>query len=201
MIIFGLIAVVPVWVLLVNATRSTSQINTGLSIFPSIHAFNDWTGPDGVVIKSNWFALTSRGFKIAHGFKNSIIVAGLSTILNVYFSALTAYAIHIYRFKGRKVLWAVIMTLIMLPASLSFIGFYQFMAKIHLTNTYIPLIVPAMAAAGTVLFMKQYLEKVHAEEQTTVHDIELLGVLNDDEKYFLVDLAEKELREFMSVKE
>ena len=56
MIIFGLIAVVPVWVLLVNATRSTSQINTGLSIFPSIHAFNDWTGPDGVVIKSNWFA-------------------------------------------------------------------------------------------------------------------------------------------------
>ncbi|MBO4320872.1 MAG: carbohydrate ABC transporter permease [Treponema sp.] len=161
MIIFALIAVVPVWVLLINATRSTAQINTGLSIFPSIHAFNDWTNPEtGVVTKSNWFALTSRGFQIAHGFRNSIIVAGFSTLLNVYFSALTAYAIHIYRFKGRKVLWAVIMTLIMLPASLSFIGFYQFMAKIHLTNTYIPLIVPAIAAAGTVLFMKQYLESI-----------------------------------------
>ena len=161
MIVFGLIAIVPVWVLLVNATRSTAQINTGLSIFPSIHAFNDWTDPaTGVVTKSNWYALSSRNFQIAHGFRNSIIVAGLSTIFNVYFSALTAYAIHIYQFKGRKILWGVIMTMIMLPASLSFIGFYQFMAKIHLTNTYIPLIVPAIAAAGTVLFIKQYLESI-----------------------------------------
>lgn len=178
MIIFGLIAVVPVWVLLVNATRSTAQINTGLSIFPSIHAFNDWTDPaTGVVTKSNWYALSSRGFKIAHGFKNSIIVAGLSTILNVYFSALTAYAIHIYRFKGRKVLWAVIMTLIMLPASLSFIGFYQFMAKIRLTNTYIPLIIPAMAAAGTVLFMKQYLESILSLELIEASRIDGAGEL------------------------
>ncbi|MBP5442703.1 MAG: carbohydrate ABC transporter permease [Treponema sp.] len=161
MIVFALIAIVPVWVLLINATRSTAQINKGLSIFPSIHAFSDWTDPaNGVVTKSNWYALTSRNFQIAHGFRNSLIVSGLSTILNVYFSALTAYAIHVYRFKGRKILWGVIMTLIMLPASLSFIGFYQFMAKIHLTNTYIPLIVPAMAAAGTVLFIKQYLESV-----------------------------------------
>ncbi len=160
MIVFGLIAVVPVWILLVNATRSTEQINKGLSMIPSIHAFSDWTSPAGTLVRSNWYALTSRGFKIAIGFRNSIIVAGLSTVLNVYFSALTAYAIHIYRFKGRKVLWGVIMTLIMLPASLSFIGFYQFMAKIHLTNTYIPLIVPAIAAAGTVLFIKQYLESI-----------------------------------------
>ena len=161
MIVFALIALVPVWILLVNATRSTKQINAGLSIFPSTHAFHDWTDPvTGAVTKSNWHALTDRGFKIALGFKNSIIISALSTLFNVYFSALTAYAIHIYRFKGRKLLWGVVMTLIMLPASLSFIGFYQFMAKIHLTNTYIPLIVPSIAAAGTVLFMKQYLESI-----------------------------------------
>ncbi|MBO7355271.1 MAG: F0F1 ATP synthase subunit alpha [Lachnospiraceae bacterium] len=50
-------------------------------------------------------------------------------------------------------------------------------------------------------FMHLYLEKVHEEEQTIVHDIELLGVLNDDEKYFLVRKAESMLQEFMSVKE
>ncbi|HAK68115.1 MAG TPA: sugar ABC transporter permease [Treponema sp.] len=161
MIVFGLIAVVPVWILLINATRSTVQINSGLSIFPSVHAFHDFTDPvTGTVTKSNWYALTSRGFQIAQGFRNSLIISVLSTLFNVYFSALTAYAIHIYRFKGRKILWGLIMTLIMLPASLSFIGFYQFMAKLHLTNTYIPLIVPSIAAAGTVLFMKQYLESI-----------------------------------------
>jgi len=50
--------------------------------------------------------------------------------------------------------------LIMLPASLSFIGFCQFISKIHLMNSFIPLIIPSIASAGTVLFMKQYLESI-----------------------------------------
>ena len=50
-------------------------------------------------------------------------------------------------------------------------------------------------------FTDRLLAKVHEEQQATVQDIETLGVLNDDEKYFLVDLAENELRDFMSIKE
>ena len=50
-------------------------------------------------------------------------------------------------------------------------------------------------------FMEGYLEKVHTEEQTVVHDIELGGVLNDDEKYFLVQKAQQQLTEFMSIRE
>ena len=49
--------------------------------------------------------------------------------------------------------------------------------------------------------MQLYLNRVREEEQTIVHDIELLGVLNDDEKYFLVRKAESMLQEFMSIKE
>lgn len=152
MIIFGLIAIVPVWVMLINATRNTPEINEGLSLLPSVHALY------------NWKVLTGHGFQIWRGFANSAIISVSATLLCVYFSALTAYAIHIYHFPGRKVLWGVIMTLIMLPASLSFIGFYQFMAKIHLTDSYIPLIVPSIAAAATVLFMRQYLESVLSYE-------------------------------------
>ena len=48
----------------------------------------------------------------------------------------------------------------MLPASLSFIGFYKFMAMLHLLDNYIPLILPAMAGAATVLFIRQYLASV-----------------------------------------
>ncbi len=50
-------------------------------------------------------------------------------------------------------------------------------------------------------FTERLLAKVHEEQQATVQDIEALGVLNEDEKYFLVDLAGKELRDFMSIKE
>jgi multiple sugar transport system permease protein len=148
MVLFALVAVVPIWVMLVNATRTTAQINSGLSLIPSTHAFE------------NWHILTHRDFQIWQGFKNSAIVSICSTVLGVYFSALTAYGIHIYKFAGRKLLWGVIMVLIMLPTSLSFIGFYQFMARIHLTDSFFPLIVPSIASAGTVLFMKQYLDSI-----------------------------------------
>ena len=152
MVIFALIAIVPVWLSLVNATRTNAQINEGLAILPSTHALD------------NWHILTSRSFKIWRGFINSAIISVCATILCVYFSALTAYGIHVYRFKGRSVLVSIIMTLILLPASLSFIGFYQFMARLHLTDNYHPLILPSIAAAGTVLFMKQYLESILSME-------------------------------------
>lgn len=148
MIVFALIAVVPVWIMLVNATRNTTQINDGLSIFPSKYALY------------NWNVLTGRGFKLSQGFLNSMIISLLATSFCVYFSALCAYGIHIYNFKCKRLLWTVVMVLIMLPASLSFIGFVQFMSKIHLMNSFIPLIIPSIASAGTVLFMKQYMESI-----------------------------------------
>ncbi len=148
MIVFGLIAVVPIWLMLINATRSTAQINEGISLFPSVYAM------------ANWKILTGRGFKLALGFKNSLTISMFVTLFSVYFSSLVAYGIHVYRFKGRQILWNLIMMLIMLPASLSFIGFVQFMSKAHLMNSYIPLIVPSIASAATVLFMKQYMDSV-----------------------------------------
>jgi multiple sugar transport system permease protein len=147
-IIMAVLAVVPIYLLLVNATRTTEQINQGITLIP------------GTNIGYNWRALTSRGFQISQGFFNSAVLAIGSTLLNVYFSAMTAYGIHVYRFKGRNALWIAIMIIIMLPASLSFIGFYQFMSKMRLLDSYVPLIIPAIASAGTVLFLRQYMTSI-----------------------------------------
>jgi multiple sugar transport system permease protein len=70
---------------------------------------------------------------------------------------MTAYGLHIYRFKGRALLWTVILVIIMLPATLSVIGFVQFIGMIKLRDSYIPLIIPSIASAGTVLFLRQYM--------------------------------------------
>jgi multiple sugar transport system permease protein len=148
MIILGLLALVPIYLLLINATRSTEQINMGISVLPSKYA------------RYNWSALTNRGFQIWQGFYNSAFLSVATTILAVYFSSMTAYGLHIYRFKGRRFLWGLILLIMMLPGSLSFIGFYQFMARLHLLDNYIPLIIPAIAGAATVLFLRQYMTSV-----------------------------------------
>jgi multiple sugar transport system permease protein len=77
---------------------------------------------------------------------------------------MTAYGVHVYKFKGRKALWMVILVIMMLPASLSFIGFYQFMSRVHLLDNYIPLIIPSIAAASTVMFMRQYMQSILPKE-------------------------------------
>ena len=152
MIFLGLIAIVPVYVLMINATRSTEEINLGLAIIPSTNAMN------------NWRALTSRGFQIWQGFANSAFISTCATLLSIYFSALTAYGLHVYRFKGRAIIWAVILIIMMLPGSLTFIGFYQLMVLFKLTDTYYPLILPGIAAAATVLFIRQYMSSVLSME-------------------------------------
>jgi multiple sugar transport system permease protein len=145
MILLTAIAIVPIYLLLVNATRSTEQINTGLTMIPGGNAM------------FNWKILTGRGFQIWQGFGNSAFISICTTILSVYFSAMTAYGLHVYKFKGRTVLWTVILIIIMLPATLSIIGFFQFISVIRLRDSYIPLIIPSIAAAGTVLFLRQYM--------------------------------------------
>lgn len=154
MFFLAIIAILPVYTLLINATRSTEQINAGLSWFPG-----------GIEqIKYNWNALTSRGFQIQQGFFNSAFISITSTLLGVYFASMTAYGLHVYKFKGRNALWGLIIFVMMLPPTLSFIGFYQFMAQIKLLDNFIPLIIPAIAGAGTVLFMRQYLSSILSME-------------------------------------
>ena len=152
MILLGLVALVPIYLLLINATRSTGQINAGISLLPGRYALY------------NWRVLTGRGFQIWQGFGNSAFISVCTTALCVYFSAMTAYGLHIYRFKGRTVIWTVILVTMMLPATLTFIGFYQFMAWLKLLNNYIPLIIPGIASAATVLFLRQYMMSVLSPE-------------------------------------
>lgn len=142
------LSILPFWVVLVNATRSAEQIQQGLSLIP------------GQNLAYNWEVLMNKGFDVFGGFKNSLLISAGATLLNIYFSALTAYGIIAYRFKGRKMAFILILGLIMIPQQISMIGFYQFMSRIGLLNSFLPLILPAIASPTTVFFLKQYLETV-----------------------------------------
>ncbi len=146
LVIVLILCIVPVWLLFVNATRSTPEIQSGISLLPSTH------------LAENWSILTNRGFSIFRGLSNSAIIAVGSTVLTVYFSLMTAYAIEVYNFKFKHIIYSLVLVLVMLPMQVAIIGFYQYMSILKLLNTYIPLILPAIAAPSTVFFAKQYLE-------------------------------------------
>jgi multiple sugar transport system permease protein len=148
LILLVIITVIPLWLLLVNATRSTTEIQQGLSILPSTH------------LADNYRILQSKGLNITRGFSNSLFVALASTVVTVYFSLLTAYGIVVYEFKGKKFFSNFIVVLVMIPMQLTIIGFFQYMSRLGLTDNYAALILPLIANAGGVFFGKQYLESM-----------------------------------------
>lgn len=145
-IALSVLSLLPFWLMIVNATRNSQQIQSGVSLIPS------------TFLSINWNTLQSKHFDVLLGFKNSAIIAFGSTLLSVYFSALTAYGLTVYKFKGAKLLYAMILAIIMIPGQVTGTGFFMFMYQLEWTNSYLPLIIPAIASASTVFFFKQYLE-------------------------------------------
>ena len=140
------LAIVPFWIMIVNATRSNAQIQNGVSLIP------------GSFLGNNWNVLSTQGFNIATGFRNSAIIAFGSAILGVYFSAMTAYGFKVYRFRGNRFLYAVVLAIIMIPGQVTGTGFFLFMYQLGWVDNRLALIIPSIASAGTVFFFRQYLE-------------------------------------------
>lgn len=144
-IFLAILSIFPFWIMFVNATRSTAEIQSGLSLLPSTH------------LMSNLQVLLGKSFDPIQGFLNSFIISSSATILTVYFSSLAAYGLVTYNWKLRNAFFTFILCVMMIPAQASAIGFYQFMYKLQWTNNFLPLILPAIAAPAVVFFMRQYL--------------------------------------------
>ena len=139
----AVICLLPFWMMIVNSTRTANEISTSFTLIPGTNLAENWKTVFGY-------------FNPFKGMLNSLLVAVPATVLTSYFSALTAYAIAIYKFKGRNLIFGVILVFMMIPGQLSLLGFYDLVSGLRLVNSYIPLIVPAIAAPGTVFFLRQY---------------------------------------------
>ena len=147
LIILSIVCLCPFLIMLVNSTRSSQEIISSFSLVP------------GSSLQSNW-KIMSDYFNIFKGLGNSLFIAVCVTALSGYFSALTAYGLAVYNFKGRNALFTTILVLMMVPAQLGLLGFYDLVNGLGLMDSYIPLIIPAIASPFIVFFLRQYLVSV-----------------------------------------
>ncbi|MCR5157275.1 MAG: carbohydrate ABC transporter permease [Butyrivibrio sp.] len=145
LIALGVTCFLPFWLMMVNATRSGVEITHSFSFLPG-HSLHD-----------NWVVLFDY-VNLFLGFFNSLKVAVPATLLTAYFSAITAFGMAMYEWKGNNLLFKIIVVFMMIPGQLSLIGFYNLCQKLHLIDSYIPLIIPAIASPGIVFFLRQYVK-------------------------------------------
>ena len=134
------------YVLFINATRSNSELKTGFSAIPSAFLIENWTN------------LKNGTLPIFNGMMNSLFIALTTAALSTYFSTMTAYAIHAYDFKLKKFMFTFILMVMMIPTQVTALGFIQLIGKMKLDDSFIPLIVPGIAAPAVFFYMKQYMD-------------------------------------------
>lgn len=134
------------YILIINASRSHSELSRGFTLLPSKYLFTNWTN------------LLHGTIPVLTGMVNSIIVGFASAILSVYFSALTAYSIHAYDFKAKKFMYTFILMIMMIPTQCCALGFIKLIQNMGLDDTFWPLIIPSIAAPVTFFYIKQYMD-------------------------------------------
>lgn len=155
-ILLTIICLLPIYIILINATRASSDIiESGISFLPGAEFFNNFSKLNDPTIENGVYTKT---YNVLIGYRNSLIISGCSTILTVFFSALTAYGLTVYDFKLKKFATGFILAIMMIPMQVVSTGFLEFMAEIKLLDNYLPLILPAIAAPAVVFFMLQYMK-------------------------------------------
>lgn len=169
--ILALMCIFTVYVLIINATRTSAQIQTSFSFIP------------GTNFAKNWKNLQECGFPVIRNFINSFIISFLSATLCVYFSALTAYGIHMYNFKLKRIAFMFILLVMMVPSQVGAVGLIKMCNDIGFTTAsnpvivYMPLVLPSIASPIVFFYIKQYLESILPKEMVEAARVDGAGEL------------------------
>ena len=135
------------YILLINATRSHPDIQKGFSFLP------------GGSLGANFTNLMhNANLPVLSGLMNSLLVASLSAVFATYFSTMTAFGIHAYRFRLNQAAFSFILMVMMVPTQVTALGFVRLMASMGFKDSFIPLTVPAIASPIVFFFMIQYMK-------------------------------------------
>ncbi|HET7398429.1 MAG TPA: carbohydrate ABC transporter permease [Intrasporangium sp.] len=109
------------------------------------------------VTGENYSDVTTRIPLFAY-FRNSFLITGVTSAAKIVLGVLSAYALALLRFPGRRVLFLVVIAALMVPNQITVISNYALVAQLGWRNTYQGIIIPlAGVAFGTFLMRNQFL--------------------------------------------
>ena len=134
------------YALFINATRSNGELARGFSLIP------------GIAMTKNWNSMLKCALPVMNSMKNSLFISLSASLLCSYFSIMTAFGIHAYCFRGRKLFYTLMIGFMMIPRQVTALGFINMVRKMNLMDTFIPLIIPEIAAPIVFFYMIKYME-------------------------------------------
>jgi len=114
--------------------------------------------PSTFTLKSYWQMFST--IPIGRSFVNSLIVSLSVTAGVLVFSSMVGYALSRLRFRGRNLIFYVIIFTMTLPFQITLIPQYVLMVKFHWVDSYLALIVPYLMNAFAIIMFRQYFKSL-----------------------------------------
>lgn len=143
LIIAVIVSLFPFYFMFVSATNSNAEI---LSISPKL--------TPGTNLFVN-LANLNKKLDIGRVFLNSVIMTVSYTFLSILFHSMAGYALTKFDFKGKGMMFGIIMMTMMIPGQVMYVPLFTMMNAIGWANTYQAVVLPGLASAFGIFLMRQ----------------------------------------------
>ena len=148
MILVAIFAMVPFAFMFMSSLKpGTEMMRYGLTLRfdPGISSFNNYTALN-----------TYRDGVYWHWYKSSAIIMVMQTGIGLFFSSLVGYGLAMYEFKGKNLIFSLVLIVMMLPFEILLLPMYQLMIGMKLMNSYFGAVVPYLVPPFMIFFFRQY---------------------------------------------
>ena len=152
LIIAVIICAFPLYYMLVVASVGASAVT---SVPPRLYP-----GTDIVAVATKVFATVP----FVRSLLNSLVVSLTVSVLLVILSALAAFAFAKLQFRGRNALFILVLLTMTVPAQLSVIPQYLIISKLGWVDSLQAIIVPGLASAFGIFWMRQHMSSTVSDE-------------------------------------
>jgi arabinosaccharide transport system permease protein len=119
----------------------------------------------GLTLKTDFNIMTLNNYKIIFfedqryltWFKNSFIITVIFTVMSLFFSSIVGYGLAVYNFKGKGLLFFLVLLVMMVPLEILLLPLYRLMITLKLMNTYLGVVLPFAVSPFAIFFFRQYI--------------------------------------------
>ncbi|MEX2414547.1 MAG: carbohydrate ABC transporter permease [Paenibacillaceae bacterium] len=144
--IVSIIVLFPLYAItLASFKPSTEMMRQGLNVRFDSHLFS-W---------NNFISVFEHRFYV-RWYANSLFIAAIFTVCSIILSSVVGYALAIYEFKGRNLIFVLVLVTLMLPTEIIILPLFKLMISFKMINTYWAVILPFVVAPLPIFFFRQY---------------------------------------------
>ncbi|MDN5372139.1 MAG: multiple sugar transport system permease protein [Carnobacterium sp.] len=151
LLLLALITVLPfIWMLVSSFAPNSEIVKIGGSFFPAMSTFQNYVN-------------VQEKFNFMRMFANSLFISILTTVIIVYTSALLGFVFAKFKFRGRGLLFGIVLATMMLPWAVTIIPKYEMMVDFGWLNSYKALIIPSMVSGFGIFMFRQSISQISDE--------------------------------------